>query len=683
MSYFDEKEIRKTIYLMKPNNELFEIRILQGKKSFSGYFTNVDVMLDALKKQDLRGANVYITVNQPNEACYSRKQKDCLLLEDTTTSDHDVDFYDWLMIDLDPKRPSKVSSSDEELQKAKDLGNKIYKYMQNLGFEKPLMAMSGNGVHLMYRVNLQNTKEHQELMKKSLKALDLLFSTGEVDIDLKNANPSRICKLYGTLAQKGKNDAKRPHRMSYVVGEPKEIKTSDIKYLEKLCEVIPKEPEKPQKYNNYQPRDFDLDSWLDKYGIRYVKKSWNDADKYELEECPFDSNHKAPDSCILKFRNGAIAFTCFHNSCSGHKWQDLRAMYEPDAYEKKHQYEEKQMFKSFNRDTPPEPKHIVPRENKPIWLSVKDIIHKPRNKDEIIKTGITVFDKKFRGLKKKNVTIISGQTGSAKSTLMSQIVLNAIQEGNNVSVFSGELADKDFADWMIQQAAGKAYVEPSQYQDYYNVPFKYQEKIADWLQDKFWLYNNDYGFDYNAIEEEAEKAITNNKLDMLCLDNLMALDISDLSKDKYDAQSKFTWRLHELAQRTNTHIIVVCHPRKPTGLLSMYDISGTSDIVNAVDNIVFVYRNNQNFQNAYKQFFSLDWVGRGTNIWHCAKARFGSTDDSYNELFYEIETKRLKNDETENKIYKWQSGESKQIEMPIVDDGFKDIKEDDEIPEWH
>lgn len=661
---------------MKPNNELFEIRVLQGKKTFSGYFTDADALINSLKKQDLKNSNVYITVNQPNEACYARKQKDQLMLEDTTTSDNDVDFYDWLMVDLDPKRPSKVSSSEEELMLAKNLGNKIYKYMQGLGFETPLMAMSGNGVHLMYRVNLKNTKEHQNLMKQSLKALDLLFSTNGVDIDLKNANPSRICKLYGTLAQKGRNDENRPHRMSYIIGNPTEIKVSDKKYLEKLCEIIPKEPEKPQKYNNYQPREFDLDSWLDKYGLRYVKKSWGDADKYVLDECPFDSNHKAPDSCILKFRNGAISFTCFHNSCSDHKWQDLRMMYEPDAYEKKQQYEEKRMFHSYNRDKPSEVKHITPKEGESVWLTMNKIIHKPREKDEFIKTGITLFDKKFRGLKKKNVTCISGQAGSAKSTLMSQIILNGIQDGNNVATFSGELSDKDFADWMMLQAAGKNHVEPSKYQDYYNVPFKYQEEIAKWFEGHFWLYDNDYGFDYNAIEEQAEKAITDNKLDLLCLDNLMAFDISDLGNDKYDAQSKFAWRLHELAMRTNTHVIVVCHPRKPTGLLDMYDISGTSDLVNAMDNIVFVYRNNQNFQNSYKQFFGMDWIGQGTNIWHCAKARFGSTDDSYNELFYEVETKRLKNELTENKVYGWNK------EMPVKpkEPEFTDASNTEEIP---
>lgn len=687
MSYIDEAEIRKTIALMKPNEELFEVRILrEDSKVFSGYFNDVDVFMEQLNKQSLKGANVYITLNEPNEACFSRKQKNQFLdVKKTipTTGDSDIFGYDWLMIDLDPKRPTKTSSSDEELNSAKQVGNKIYKYMKELGFNDPLLAFSGNGVHLLYKVNMSVSDENRSLMEKSLKVLDYLFSTDDVEVDKKNYNPGRVCKLYGTLAQKGANDTTRPHRMSYVISNTTEIKANDKSYLEKLCKVIPDAPDR-KKYNNYSPVDFDIEDWLNKYNIGYTKKSWSDADKYVLDECPFDSNHKAPDSCILKFRNGAISFTCFHNSCSGYKWQDLRIKYEPEAYEKRQQYIEQQMYRSFNRDIPPEPKHIEAKEGQPVFYTANEIIHRPRPIEQIIRSGIGDYDKHFRGFRKKDVTILSGQTGGAKSTLLSQIILNAVDTGNNVAVFSGELDDGDFMKWMNLQAAGKAFVTNTQYENYFEVSFKYQERIANWLEGHFWLYNNDYGFDFNAIIEQLEKMIDEHKLDMLCIDNLMALDISALNKEKYEAQSAFAWRVHELAQKKNVHIIIVCHPRKPMGLLGMYDISGTSDIVNAVDNILFVYRVNQSFNNSYKQYFGRDWNLGGTNVWHCAKARFGSVDDDYYPLFYEIETKRLKNEISENKIYGWCNPEENLEKMTenIKQIEFKDLNDEDleELP---
>lgn len=687
MNYYDEAEIRKTIELMKPNNELFEIRILrEDSKVFSGYFNDVDVFLEEFKKQSLKGANVYITLNEPREACFSRVQQNKFLdVKKTipTTGDADVYAYDWLMIDLDPKRPTKTSSSDDELNLAKQLGNKVFKYMKDLGFNDPLLSFSGNGVHLLYRVNMAVSQENRNLMEKSLKALDYLFSTDEVEVDKKNFNPARVCKLYGTLSQKGADSKDRPHRMSYVISKGLEIKPNDKSYLEKLCKIIPEEPDR-KHYNNYTPRDFDLDEWLDKYGLRYEKKSWADADKYVLEECPFDSNHKAPDSCILKFRNGAISFTCFHNSCSGYKWQDLRMKYEPEAYEKRQQYVDQQIYKSYNRDAAPAPVHIAEKEGKPFFFTAKQILHEPTPPLQIIKTGIEAFDRSFRGLLKKNTSIISGYTGGAKSTLVSEITLNAIDAGNNVAVFSGEFYRKDFMDWLYLQAAGKAFVTETQHKNYYSVPFKYEERIAEWLEGRFWLYNNEYGFNFNAILEKIEEYIDKNKLDMLCLDNLMAFDITDLSSEKYEAQSKFMWRLHEVAQQKNVHIIVVCHPRKQMGLLNRYDISGSSDLVNAVDNVIFVYRNNQNFLNCYKSYFQKDWTGGGTNTIHVDKCRFGSVDDEYYPLYYEIETKRLKNEISENRIYGWckPEEERKKMEDNVKQIEFKDITEEDleELP---
>ena len=62
----------------------------------------------------------------------------------------------------------------------------------------------------------------------------MLFASPEIDVDMKNFNQSRVCKLYGTTAQKGANSDTRPHRMSYIIGNPESIEVNDIKYLQKI-----------------------------------------------------------------------------------------------------------------------------------------------------------------------------------------------------------------------------------------------------------------------------------------------------------------------------------------------------------------------------------------------------------------------------------------------------------------
>lgn len=665
----DEKEIRKAINVLKPNNQLFECRVIYNSRAtYSGYFKGADELINGMNGiRDFADCNFYITLNELNCACYDRSQRGRFEKNSkATTSDNDVIGYQWLMVDLDPRRPTGTSSDDIQIEKAKKKGNKLYTFMKNLGFEEPVMGFSGNGVHLLYAVNLNNSEDNKMLLKNTLATLNMLFADDEIDVDMKNFNPSRVCKLYGTTAQKGSNSTERPHRMSYLVKVPEEIKPTDISYLKKLCDIAPKE-EKPQKYNNYQPREFDLEEWLSKHGLRYRKTNYADGTKYILDCCPFDSNHKGKDACIFQSRSGAIGFHCFHNSCADKTWRDVRLLFEPDAYEKRQQEYERKIYSKAK----PEPVKIEPIEGKPVFYTAKDILNLPKEDERFIKTGIADVDRKVRGLKAGYTSVLSGLRASAKSTVLSQICCECIESDNRVGVYSGELSARNFMRWINLQAAGKSYVEPTQFDGYYNVSRKNQEKIADWMEGKFLLYNNDYGNNYRAVIKEFEERIVKNKLDLLILDNLMAFDIKDLADTKYDAQTEFVMSLHNLARKYNVHILFVAHPRKALGFLRLDDISGTGDLANAVDNAFIIHRVNNDFRRLSKMTFGWkddEPIYGATNVIEIAKDRDGGTQDYFVPLYYEIESKRLKNYKAENKIYSW-----------CNDDGFEQIARE-EIP---
>lgn len=658
---FDETEIRRSLSILRPSNELFEIRIISndGKTNFSGYFTNVDVMMENLKYLgDLSFYSIYMVLNSINPACYTRSQKDRFVRNvKNTTADGDILAYKYFFIDVDPKRPAGTSSTNEQLEKAKECANKIHTFLNALGFSRPYIGMSGNGYHLLYPIKLLNEPQTRRLLENCTKALSMLFSNEDIDIDKKVFNPSRICKLYGTKAVKGVDTEYAPHRMSKLLSEKLDTGITDQVYLEKLAAQLPQE-QKPMKYNNYNPREFDLRDWLDNHGVQYRMGSWDEGDKYILDCCPFDSNHKNKDACIFRSRDGRIGFHCFHNSCADRKWQDVRMMYEPDAYEKKYQDADKTMFHNYNRhrEMLKQKGEVVDIEGEPRFLTARDILNKNDEEEEFIKTGIKTIDLKMRGLMKTDVSIWSGLRGSSKSTVLSYITLNAIENGNNVGWYSGELTDKNFMRWMNQQAAGKGRVEPSKYEGYYTVPRNIREQIADWLEGHFWLYNNKYGNDYRKLITQFEEKIVEYKLDMLILDNLMSLNTRELADSKWDAQTAFVWELHTLAQKYNIHIAFVAHPRKALGFLRLDDISGSADLGNAVQEAFIVHRNNNDFKRLSKQMFQ--WkddnpVYDGTNVIEIAKDRDGGNIDTFIPLYYEQESKRLKNNLYENIIYSW------------------------------
>ena len=673
----DESQLRRALNILKPDGTLFEVRMLmiQPKRTMSGYFKDADTAIEALKKAELRNWNVFFTLNSMQEACYDRIQHDKLTVPQNTTIDKDIEVYTWLLIDLDPERPTGISSTNEEVEKAKALGRRVYTYLKQEGFEEPVIAMSGNGIHLLYRIWMKNTNENVTLIKNFLQAIDLMFSNKDIHVDLSTFNPSRICKLYGTVAQKGAGTEERPHRMSYIISAPDKPKVTPKAYIEKIAGMLPKK-EAPQPYNNYMPKQFDVVEWMDKHGLQYKKQQASDYTKYILTECPFDSSHKAPDSMITVGRSGAIGFKCLHNSCSCKTWKDVRLMFEPDAYDRDDDDARIQAgwnkHKQYNRNK--EISYEPPKEEDgvPVFMTARQILDEPTETEDYILTGIDGIDNRMMGLKKGAVTVLSGLRGGSKSTWLTEIALNAVNQGHNVICYSGELTRKNFMKWMYLQAAGKDHVKKTNKGPFYYVADDDKGKIADWLGDRFLLYRNDYGNNFQELYARLETQIKEQKTDLVILDNLMALDIRDLDPgDKYSAQKIFLNYLVSLAKRTLVHVLFVAHPRKSNGFLRLEDISGTNDIVQLVDNGFIIHRNNMDFKRLSKDMFK--WtddnpVYRGTNVLEIAKERDFGTQDVFIPLWYEPETKRLKNSEAEKITYGW------------CNDGFSTDIDADEIP---
>ena len=340
MDNIDIEKVKETLDIIKGGKELYEIRILQGsgrrKRTISGYFRGTDNLEKAFSTIDLRTASVFYTLNRINPDCYSREQHERFLQIDDTTSDNDITTYEWLLIDLDPKRRTGISSTDAELAEAKKKAKQVKSYLSGIGFMDPIVALSGNGVHLLYSIDLPKTPENEQLVKQCLYSLDALFSDEKVEVDKAVFNPSRVSKLYGTIAHKGADTPERPHRMSQIIEKPIILSFTNEAAIRKLADKM------PQPTPHIQPKarkqnEFDIESWLSDKGIRINRTTTtNDgAVKYVLEECPFNDSHKAPDSMVIVQPGGAIGFRCLHNSCADRSWQDLRLLYEPDAYDDK------------------------------------------------------------------------------------------------------------------------------------------------------------------------------------------------------------------------------------------------------------------------------------------------------------------------------------------------------------
>lgn len=189
-----------------------------GKKAIvAGWFRDHQKAADlAVQLDQIKAEGVYITLNSCNPALLARANHR-LVAGVNRTQDADITMLRHLMVDVDPKRPQGISASLTEHEAALQLTQRIKKDMEVQGWPEPIWADSGNGGHLLYRIDLPNTPENIDLIKRCLKALAEKYTTDDLSIDQSVFNPSRLCKLYGTTARKGDHTSERPHRIARIL----------------------------------------------------------------------------------------------------------------------------------------------------------------------------------------------------------------------------------------------------------------------------------------------------------------------------------------------------------------------------------------------------------------------------------------------------------------------------------
>lgn len=677
----NEITIRQWYDTFKSGEELVEVRIVDNayKRTYSGYFTDVNTLLNEIRKYD--NCNIYFTLNAINPACYDREQHDRIVTKPkSTTSDNDIVGRDWILIDIDTKKPSDTNSTDEEKEMAKEVVNNVFKFLRDEGFEKPVVCDSGNGFHLLYKIAMKNSNENTTICKEFLQVLDMLFSNPNVEIDCTTHNASRVCKLYGTFSRKGSNTKKRPQRESKILRIPDEIKITPNEYFAKVAAMLPK-PEQPSKSNYYSNEKFDLEAFLNKHhiAVRNIVRT-SSFTKYILDECPFNSSHRAPDSAIFEMSNGGLGFKCLHSSCSQYTWKDFRLKFEPDAYDHKEyqRHEHKMQYYSSQKKEPFVPKKEDSAKGKK-WLAMTDVQYVDMSKLVAIPTGYKELDKKIIGLLMGDVTVLSGLSGSGKTSWIDCVVLNAVQRGYKVGIWSGELQDFRFQSWIDQISAGKNYVcKKEGYENYYYAPKNIANQINKWLEGKLFLYNNNYGSKWQQLFADIKTLVENEGTQLVVLDNLMALQIDSYDGDKYTQQTRFINDLKEYAKAKNIHVILVCHPRKEGGFLRKESISGTVDLTNLADSVIIIHRIGKDFEQRAGEFFGKDKVLpylKYNSVIEVCKNRSMGVIDLLVGMYYEVESRRLKNEISENIVYGWQEQPAQLTFEPTPESDVSDLQD--------
>lgn len=210
--------------------------------------------------------------------------------------------------------------------------------------------------------------------------------------------------------------------------------------------------------------------------------------------------------------------------------------------------------------------------------------------DEVIDTGIKQLNKLIGGFPLGRLVVVTGGTGKGKSTLATQFVVAAAEQGYRSFIYSGELASWEVERSLARQIAGPACIRkietPLGFCDY-EVGTRYEEAVRGWQKNKLYLYDNAAAnLDENSeLIGTVENAIRQYGCRVILLDNLMSAMVDNMQQDLYRQQTRFVNRLHLIASTMDVLIILVAHLRKNGDKDDggNDEIAGSSNITNLAD----------------------------------------------------------------------------------------------------
>jgi hypothetical protein len=244
-SQHDYAELEYAFGTFTAPGQVFEVRLLHHnrKRIDAGYFDSPAAAATAIAALHEQYVGIYWTPNPVEPELAARAYNRIQAWAPLTTMDNHILNRRWLLIDVDPKRPTGISSTDAELQNAFKVATTIANMLEfQYGWPMPYINVSGNGAHVLYRLDEPNNEEVRDVIATFLKTLNGRFKALGCEVDTTTFNASRIFRVPGTWARKGDDVPARPHRKARIVAlgannayvslaQLQKFNTSNVSYL--------------------------------------------------------------------------------------------------------------------------------------------------------------------------------------------------------------------------------------------------------------------------------------------------------------------------------------------------------------------------------------------------------------------------------------------------------------------
>lgn len=331
-------EAQRALEIIHEPGEVREARAFIGEGEDtvvrSTFVNDPGVLARAVPALETDRAQVFVTLNPVHPELFGRAPNK--FWQRDAAGDTDIARRRWILLDVDPKRPSDTSSTNQEKSLSRRVAENIVDGLsRRLGWGLPIVADSGNGYHLLYRIDLPNDAKSREPVRAALVALDHQVGSDRVGVDKSVFNAARLVTLYGTWKRKGEDTPERPHRQSRVLSVPDELVVVPREKLEELAALAPKEKPTTAPYDGPAGARLDLREFLAKHDIPVLReRPWTtpEGEPVMLLEVPCsfspDDPHEGTQAAVWQAAGGKLFARCLHDRCQGKGWQDFRAIHD-------------------------------------------------------------------------------------------------------------------------------------------------------------------------------------------------------------------------------------------------------------------------------------------------------------------------------------------------------------------
>eukprot|EP00124_Ichthyophonus_hoferi_P001686 Ihof_evm5s95 gene=Ihof_evmTU5s95 len=204
---------------------------------------------------------------------------------------------------------------------------------------------------------------------------------------------------------------------------------------------------------------------------------------------------------------------------------------------------------------------------------------------------LPTLTKVIKGLRRGEMTVLTGPTGSGKTSLLSAMSLDyCMNAGMRTLWGSFEIPNARLAKKMLSQFHNQSVNNLNR--DEFNGLVQRFEQLPLWFMRYFG------GSDMDEVLKTMEFAVYESNVDHVIVDNLQFM-LSSISEDRqfarldrYERQDIAISRFRRFATLHNVHVTLVIHPRKENddAMLQMASIGGTPKASQEADNVVVLQR---------------------------------------------------------------------------------------------